>query len=739
MPRIDAPRADRPSAGAVSPVIAATIAAAAMIAQQVIGKATRDALFLSHFSAARLPVVITAGSIVSGAVVLLFARMVARFGPAVVVPRAFALHAVAMLLEWALALRFEPAVAVTLYLHTASLGATVVSAFWSVVSESFDPHTAKQVIGRIGGGAALGGLLGGVLAWGGSKVTTVPTMLLAGSALSLVCAWGVHGLARSAHAARRPPSDQAARASGLTVLRETPYLQLLALLVVLGALLQSLLDFSLGAQAKATYGTGARLLSFFALFQTAIGVVSFLLQTTANRPALARLGIGGTTALLPVCVAGFGAFAISLPSLATAALQRGAEGVLRASLFRSVYEVLFTPIPQSLKRPTKTVIDVSFDRVGGLVGSGLTLVLIALWPQGTPRAVTTASVIVAAAEIVIAYRLQRGYVATLGERLRSGALELDSASIIDATTRETLSRTFSSMDRLTLLAKIEAVRAAQAPPAMEPSPGVHPALLPPLSDANATPDELGRAMADLRSTDADTIRAVLRRDAARSPLLAPLLLEVLARDDVAREAMHVLGSIASRIVGTIHDAVLDEQRSAPMRRRAVRLLRGVSTQRAADGLVLALDTKAFDVRYASGRVLVGMREQNADLHFSAPAMFERAKRELEMPSPGARSLEHAFDILSLTFPREAIQLAYGALQSQDTFLRGVALEYLDVVLPGDVRTAMMPRLSRPPPAPALQRPSGKSLDDLLKSKQAILTHLTELRRSRDPDAEPSAS
>jgi hypothetical protein len=203
--------------------------------------------------------------------------------------------------------------------------------------------------------------------------------------------------------------------------------------------------------------------------------------------------------------------------------------------------------------------------------------------------------------------------------------------------------------------------------------------------------------------------------------------------------MHALGPLASRIVGAILDVVLDEDRSTPMRRRAVRLLRGVPTQRAADGLALGLDAKSFDVRYASGRVLVGMREQNADLHFTASAMFERAKRELEMPSVDARSLEHVFDILSLTFPREAIQLAYGALQSQDPFLRGVALEYLDVVLPGDVRNAMRPRLSRPPPMPALQRPSATSLDDLLKSKQTILTHLVELRRSRDPDAEPSAS
>jgi hypothetical protein len=45
--------------------------------------------------------------------------------------------------------------------------------------------------------------------------------------------------------------------------------------------------------------------------------------------------------------------------------------------------------------------------------------------------------------------------------------------------------------------------------------------------------------------------------------------------------------------------------------------------------------------------------------------------------PDARKLEHAFNVLSLTFPREAMQLAYGAVVARDPFLRGVALEYLE--------------------------------------------------------------
>jgi hypothetical protein len=706
-----------------------------MIAQHVICRATRDALFLSHFSASRLPIVMTVGSVLSGVGVVVFTRLIARFGPALVVPGAFVLHAIAMTIEWALSLRFEAAAAIVVYLHTASLGATILSAFWSVVTEGFDPYTAKRAIGQIGTGAALGGVLGGGLAWGGSRLTSVPVMLLAGAALSLVCAWGARVLGRRAAAGPKPLADKAIRASGFAALRETPYLRVLALLVLFGALLQSLLDFAFGAQAKATYGSGAHLLSFFALFQTAIGVLSFLLQTVANQPALDRLGLGGTLALLPVGVAGFGALALGMPSLATTALQRGTEGVLRASLFRSAYEVLFTPVPQSLKRPTKTIIDVTFDRVGGLTGGGLTLALIVLWPHAALSVVTATSVVVAALQLAIAYRLHHDYVAILAERLRSGALELDPASIVDRTTRNTLSRTFSSIDRATLLAKIEALRIEQGTPGIERRPVD--TTVPSVPDLPV--DEVAHAMTALRALSPSTIREALQREGVGEPLLAPQMLELLSHDEVARDAMRALAPIAPRIVGTILDVVLDEQRPPRMRRRAARLLRTVPSQRAADGLVLGLSSKAFDVRHACGRILVGMREDNGDLHFDAAMMFQRAKRELESPSRDERFLEHVFDVLSLTAPLEELQLAYGALQSPDAFLRGIALEYLDVVLPSDVRAAMMARLAAPLSRPVPRRPKEGALEDLMKSKQAIQLHLDELRRARDPDADPSGS
>ena len=464
--------------------------------------------------------------------------------------------------------------------------------------------------------------------------------------------------------------------SGLTALRQTAYLRLLAVIVLLGATMQSLLDYALGSEATVSYGGGARLLAFFAIFQTVVGILSFLVQISANRLALERLGVGGTMALLPGGVVALGALVLGAPSLLTVALQKGAESLLRASLFRSAYEVLFTPIAPALKRPTKTMIDVSFDRIGLMAGSVLTLGLIALIPRDAVRAVIAVTVVAAAIQLVVAYRLHHGYVRTLTDRLRSGALVLDAASLVDATTRRTLSQTMESLDRPTLLARIEALRASG-------ETFEAPAPLPEHPELETSPaDEAVQALADV----------VLD---SRRP----------SSGAAARGAPAGRRVVAAGCVGP---------RARPRR------------------------TEDLDVRYACGRALVAMREKGAELRFDPVATRARARHELEAASEGrardARMLEHSFNVLSLTFPREAMQLAYGAIVAGNPFLRGVALEYLDAVLPADLRAALTPRLdSATPPRTSAARPSSRALDELLRSKDAIELSLEEIRRAHDLD------
>ena len=110
-------------------------------------------------------------------------------------------------------------------------------------------------------------------------------------------------------------------------------------------------------------------MSFFALFHTGVGWLALAVQMTLARAALGRLGLAGTVALRPAAVARRrAARRLIQPGLWSAVVARGAHGVLHNSLFRSGYELLFTPVAERRKRPTKAIVDVGFDKVGTVAG-----------------------------------------------------------------------------------------------------------------------------------------------------------------------------------------------------------------------------------------------------------------------------------------------------------------------------------------------------------------------------------
>jgi len=146
---------------------AAMLTAAVMIAHQVSGKATRDALFLSTFDITSLPNMFVGASIFSFVMILFYSRLLSRFGPARAVPLAFGGSGLLLFSEGILVARYPRLGAIVVYLHMAGLGSVLISGFWSMVNEQFDPRTAKRQIARIGAGAAFGGLLGGLRLLGG--------------------------------------------------------------------------------------------------------------------------------------------------------------------------------------------------------------------------------------------------------------------------------------------------------------------------------------------------------------------------------------------------------------------------------------------------------------------------------------------------------------------------------------------------------------------------------------------
>jgi len=352
-------------------VVLAAFAAAVMIAQQVGGKATRDALFLDHYGAMELPKAMLGAAVLSILSVLATSSAMQRWGPGRVVPVAFTASGVLFVAEWFL-LPVNPGLtSYAIYLHMGVFGAIVISGFWSVVNERFDPHSAKKAVARIAAAATFGGLVGGLGAERVAVLLEPRHMLAILGVLNAVCAvtvWRVGAPLRHDLSGARTTVEPGA---GLRILREVPYLQKLGTLVLLIAMTTALLDFALKAQASDRLESDQTLMQFFALFYTATGLATFAVQSLFAKRALSRFGLDGTIALLPAMVLLTGVLATAVTRMWTVVAVKGVETVLQNSLFRSGYELLYTPLSPQRKRPTKTIVDVAFDRVGDALGSGV--------------------------------------------------------------------------------------------------------------------------------------------------------------------------------------------------------------------------------------------------------------------------------------------------------------------------------------------------------------------------------
>jgi AAA family ATP:ADP antiporter len=706
----------------------AAATAMALIAQQVAGKAVRDALFLSNFHVHALLFAMAAAAALSLAAVLSLTHLLSRRSPASVLPLLFALSACGFATEWFVGLTSPRLSAALVYVHTALFGPTLITTFWSLISERFDPNAAKRAVARISGGGTLGGVVGGVAAWRASTFMAVPTLLLLLAALNALGAIGTL-LLRARRAPLESPEVDAAPTHSATVstlseLRNVPFLRNLALLVALGAATSTLLDYVFSAQAAIAIEPGRPLLHFFALFWVVVSVVSFTLQMSLGRLALERLSLALNIAFLPCIIILGGAFGIAVPGLTSAALLRGGEAVQRNTLFRSAYELLYTPLSPERKRATKTLIDIGFDRVGTIFGSGFAFAMVYLLARPSMGILLGVVVFLALLTLPLARQLHVGYVEALQQSLRAGAAKLE-LPIPDRAEPPAAEH----RDRERLIEKVEWLRDSRLTDDSERSVDKAPAW-------HALDDSEGMLAdaRDLLSKDEVRARRALAVLSGAGPATSCALF-LLAHPRLQAEALSALRRVAPLITGQLLDALLDPTMDFVVRRRIPRVLSACHSQRAADGLLLGIGDERFEVRYQCGRALLRLTDAKPELVISRDKIIEVIRRELEVGKQALetvaqedfddtinpdeqsslmetltrdrvdRSLEHVFSILALHLEREPLRIAFRALHHEDSHHRGTALEYLDTILPAEVRDAMWPYLGGAAPLRTARSPN----------------------------------
>lgn len=668
----------------------ATAAVATLIAQHIAGKATRDALFLTYFPVERLPLMMMVSAAVSVAGVLLMSRLLARFGPARLIPAVFGLSAVLLMLQWQLIDTEPQFAAAILYLQISAVNSLLISGFWSVVNERFDPHSAKRVIARLSAAAAFGGLAGGVAAKVVSAAADTHAVLLMLALMHILCGVAVFWIGRGA---TPRPTEQ--RISLFGPLRSSSLIRTMAMLALLVATLAAMLDFVLKAEAAATLEP-EQLISFFSYFYVAVGLGGFLLQAAVGDRALRWLGLGGTMLAWPIAILATGTLTLLMRSLLTAAIMRGSANLLYNSFFRTGFEVLYMPIPAEQKRTGKVMIDVGADRAGDMIG-GLVVMGILLLPAFAESVLLVAVLVLATVCALLILALQRNYSRQLATNLRTGQLQVDDVKTADRTTARTLAETQLAIDRDSLLREIEQhrQRGRQTAPA-PPAPTAGPVSA---TDGHRFADPVLESIADLRSEDEDRIRRALA-SREMSDELVPHVIRLLRHENLVQDALRALRPAATRSAGCLVDVLLDSLQSSRVRRRIPIVLGYSSSALAITGLLAALRDRDWNVRYRAAQGLDRIKRNNPGADIDARRLQQALESEITAlqrraapPKPtGRRQLELVFLLIGIGDNPATVDLCWRALHSGDPWLRGTAVEYLENQLPNTVWHELLPHL-----------------------------------------------
>ncbi len=360
----------------------------------------------------------------------LFTALVARLPRRRFVPLVYRFFILNLVLFYLLFGATDAAAAVwvgrVFFIWTSVFNLFVVSVFWSLMADLYQPAQSQRLFGLV----AVGGTLGAIL---GSTITTVlvglvgPVSLLLVSGLLLELAaraaraldgQAVH-LARAASAETPdgrggPPAREGGLIGGRVLdgirhVARSPYLLGIAALMLLFTIASTFLYFQQAAiVARAFEGDRAGRTGVFAAMDLAVNVLTLVTQLFLTGRILRWLGLAAGLAFLPcLSLTGFAVLAAApvLPVLVAFQVLRRAGNF---AIQRPAREALYTVLSRADKYKAKNFNDTFVYRVGdqlgawsytgvawlglGLPGLALTMVplsaawlLLALWLAGQYR------------------------------------------------------------------------------------------------------------------------------------------------------------------------------------------------------------------------------------------------------------------------------------------------------------------------------------------------------------------
>ena len=345
-------------------------------------KPARNAFFLTTAGSQNLPWAYIAGAVVSVIATTAYGRWIAPLDRRGQTIGSLVFSVLTVVIFRLLLVEPTAWTAGAFYVWFSVFTLVLVSQFFTLSGDLFDPRQAKRIFGFILTGGAVGGVVGSAVAGLLAEPLGTGNLMWLGSIQLLACAvlaarvFRIGQLRETGKSAgKRSEAGARAVAGGFEVIRRIPHLRMIALMVFAAVLVSTFVDWLFNAAVEQAIPERPAQAEFFGQVFAAYNLLAFLFQLFFVGWMLRVLGVVGALFALPLGMGGGVAWMMLAPGLWAASAAKGADQTLRYSVDQAAREILYLPVPTILKQRAKPFIDVVANRGGDAVVGVMILVL----------------------------------------------------------------------------------------------------------------------------------------------------------------------------------------------------------------------------------------------------------------------------------------------------------------------------------------------------------------------------
>ena len=396
-------------------------------------KPVRDAQYLMELGSIKLPIAYLSTAIIMGFFIHFYSKLQVRVKRRVLIISSLIFFTVTCSVSRQFFMREELEwMPLAFWIWANIFIVVLVTQFWILVNDVFNPREVKRLIGFFGSGGLLGGILGGLLT--GSLGRDIPDeLLLIASGILILSVFVVNyifiwqrknkPITDKPNYLNKERAKEPAKAGFIdcfNTVRKNYYLKLLAVVVTLTFIVTTFIDYQSKTVISMKIVRLDEYTEFFGYFHAGLYVVPFLISFFMTSKLIKSYGIRIILLIFPLMLLlCFGGIAF-WPFLGFALAIKASDKSLSFSINQYTRELLYIPVSPELKYKAKVFIDMFLNRFAKGIGALILMIFIFLPPdpwQNRVQIVSIIAVVFIVAWIFANLKVSKEYTNTVKQKL----------------------------------------------------------------------------------------------------------------------------------------------------------------------------------------------------------------------------------------------------------------------------------------------------------------------------------